>query len=332
MQWADRIGRRIKLRDLHILMTVVERGSMAKAAEQLAISQPVVSKSVADLEHALGVRLLDRSPQGVEPTIYGRAVVGSGVAVFDDLRQGVKQIEFLADPTAGEVRIGSTGVMSAGLLPAVIDRLSRQFPRLVFNVMQAPMIELQYRDLRERSVDLILGRMVTPIADEDLDAEILFDDPIFVVAGRSSKWVRRRSIDPAELVNEAWCLPPYDTLIGSLAAEAFRARGLDIPRHTVITGSIQLFNALLANGRFLGVLSGSTLRLSGKRMSLRALPVEFSIASSPVGIVTLKDRTVSPVVQLFIDHARKIAKPLAKGPVNRLVIGANQASLRSQVL
>jgi DNA-binding transcriptional LysR family regulator len=313
MQWADRIGRRIKLRDLHILMTVVERGSMAKAAEQLAISQPVVSKSVADLEHALGVRLLDRSPQGVEPTIYGRAIVGSGVAVFDDLRQGVKEIEFLADPTAGEVRIGSTGVMSAGLLPAVIDRLSRQFPRLVFNVMQAPMIEQQYRDLRERSVDLILGRMVTPIADEDLDAEILFDDPIFVVAGTSSKWVRRRSIDPAELVNEAWCLPPYDTLIRSLVAEAFRARGLDIPRDTVITGSIQLSNALLATGRFLGVLSGSTLRLSGKRMSLRALPVEFSMPSSPVGIVTLKDRTVSPVAQLFIDHARKLAKPLAKG-------------------
>jgi DNA-binding transcriptional LysR family regulator len=256
---------------------------------------------------------LKPSIPGRDARCYGRAIVGSGVAVFDDLRQGVNQIEFLANPTAGEVRIGSTEVMSAGLLPAVIDRLSRQFPRLVFSVVQAPMIELQYRDLRERSVDLILGRMVTPIADEDLDAEILFDDPIFVVAGIDSKWVRRRSIDPAELVNEAWCLPPYDTLIGSLVVEAFRARGLDIPRQTVITGSIQLFNALLATGRFLGVLSGSALRLSGKRMLLRALPVELSIASSPLGIVTLKDRTVSPVAQLFIDHARKIAKPLAKG-------------------
>jgi DNA-binding transcriptional LysR family regulator len=147
MQWADRIGRRIKLRDLHILMTVVERGSMSKAAEQLAISQPVVSKSVADLEHALGVPLLDRSPQGVAPTVYGRAIIGSGVAVFDDLRKGVDQIAFLADPTAGEVRIGCSEVMAAGLLPAVIDRLSRQFPRLVFNVIQAPSIELQYHVL-----------------------------------------------------------------------------------------------------------------------------------------------------------------------------------------
>jgi DNA-binding transcriptional LysR family regulator len=313
MQWADRIGRRIKLRDLHILMAVVERGSMSKAAEQLAISQPVVSKSVDDLEHALGVPLLDRSPQGVEPTIYGRAIIGSGVAVFDDLRRGVDQIEFLADPTAGEVRIGCSEIMAAGLLPAVIDRLSRQFPRLVFNVIQAPLIELQYRDLRARNVDLILGRMVTPIADEDLNAEILFDDPLFVVAGTNSKWVRRRRIKPAELLNETWCLPPYDILIGSHIAEAFRAQGLDVPRHTVVSASIQLFSALLATGRFLGVLSDSTLRLSGKRLSLKPLPVEFSIRPGPVGIVTLKDRAVSPVAQLFIDHARKIARPLAKG-------------------
>ncbi len=313
MQWADRIGRRIKLRDLHILMTVVERGSMSKAAEQLAISQPVVSKSVADLEHALGVPLLDRSPQGVEPTMYGRAIIGSGLAVFDDLRKGVDRIEFLADPTAGEVRIGCSEVMAAGLLPAVIDRLSRQFPRLVFNVIQAPGIEQQYHDLRERNVDLILGRMATPIADDDLDVEILFDDPLFVVAGINSKWVRRRGIDPAELLHEIWCLPPYDRLIGSLIVEAFRSQGLDVPRHTVVSSSIQLFNALLATGRFLGVLSDSTLRLSGKRLSLKALPVEFSIRPGPVGIVTLKDRTVGPAAQLFIDHARKVAKPLAKG-------------------
>lgn len=313
MQWEDRIGRHIKLRDLHILMAVAERGSMAKAAETLAISQPVVSKSVADLEHSLGVRLLDRSPQGVEPTIYGRAIIESSVAVFDGLRQGVRHVEFLADPTAGEVRIGCTEVMTAGLLPAVIDRLARQFPRLVFNVTQAPRIELQYHDLRARTVDLILGRMMTPISDDDLNVEVLFDDPFYVVAGKSSRWARRRSIDPAELLEEAWCLPPHDGLVGSRILEAFHARGLGAPKSTVVSASIQLFNTLFATGRFLGVLSGSALRSSGKHLALKVLPVEFSIRSSPVGIVTLKNRTVNPVAQLFIEHARKVAEPLAKG-------------------
>src|SRR2546427_4576273 len=135
MPWSDRIGRRIKLRDLHVLHAVVQSGSMTKAANHLAVSVPVVSKAIADLEHTVGVRLLDRSPQGVEPTMYGRALLSRSLAAFDELRQGVKDIEFLADPTAGEVRIGSTIPIAASFVSAVIDRLSRQYPRIVFQIL-----------------------------------------------------------------------------------------------------------------------------------------------------------------------------------------------------
>src|SRR6266550_8326105 len=107
MRWADRIGRRLKLRDLHVLSVVVQWGSMAKAARHLAVSQPVVSAAIADLEHVIGVRLLDRGRQGVEPTEYGRALLDGGTAMFDDLRQAVKKIEFLANPKVGEVRVGA---------------------------------------------------------------------------------------------------------------------------------------------------------------------------------------------------------------------------------
>src|SRR3979490_2833761 len=106
MQLSDRIGRRMKLQDLHVLMTVVQAGTMGKAAQRLNTTQPIISRSIADLEHALGVRLLDRHRQGIEPTEYGRALLDCGVAVFDDLRQGVKNIEFLPDPNAGEGGIG----------------------------------------------------------------------------------------------------------------------------------------------------------------------------------------------------------------------------------
>src|SRR3982074_3076673 len=105
MQWTDRVGRRLKLRDLHILLAVAKSGTMGKAATDLAISQPSVSKAIADVEHAIGLRLLGRGPHGIEPTIYGRALLKCGVAVFDELRQGVKALEFLADPTAGELRV-----------------------------------------------------------------------------------------------------------------------------------------------------------------------------------------------------------------------------------
>src|SRR5229473_3934506 len=151
MQLSDRIGRRLKLQDLHVLMTVVEAGSMGKAAEQLNTVQPAISRSIAELEHALGVRLLDRHRQGVEPTEYGRALLDCGVAVFDDLRQGVKNIEVLADPTVGEVRIGSTPFLAASFVSSLVDRLSRRYPRIVFHLVTG-YIETLHRELNDRNV------------------------------------------------------------------------------------------------------------------------------------------------------------------------------------
>src|SRR6266853_5340471 len=152
MQLNDRIGRRMKLHDLHVLMSVVQAGSMGKAASLLNTTQSAISRSIMELEHAVGVRLLDRSRQGVEPTEYGRALLDGGVAVFDNLRQAVKNIEFLADPTAGEVRIGCTPILAASFVSAVVDRLSRRYPRIVFHLVTAYLEPLR-RELSERKVD-----------------------------------------------------------------------------------------------------------------------------------------------------------------------------------
>ena len=134
MDWSDRIGRRLKPRDLHVFLAVAEQGNMAKAADTLAISRPVVSKTISDLERMLGVRLFDRSPQGVEPTLDGRALLHRSVAVFDELKRTVKEIEFLADPSAGELCIGCPEVMAAGFVGAVVNRLSIRYPNLVFHM------------------------------------------------------------------------------------------------------------------------------------------------------------------------------------------------------
>lgn len=129
MGWDEhRLSRQLKLRDLHVLMTVARCGSMGKAAAELSVSQPAISKAIADMENALGVRLLDRNPRGVEPTIYARALLDRGVVAFDELKQGVEHVNFLANPTTGELRIGSTIAIATGFIPAVVDRLSRKYP------------------------------------------------------------------------------------------------------------------------------------------------------------------------------------------------------------
>jgi DNA-binding transcriptional LysR family regulator len=311
MRLSDRIGRRIKLQDLHVLMAVVQAGGMGKAARHLNTSQPNVSKSIADLEHALGARLLDRHSHGIEPTEFGRALLDGGAAVFDELRQTVKKIEFLADPTAGEVRIGSSPMLAASFVSAVIDRMSRRYPRITFQLVTGH-TEALFERLRERNVDLLIARGFGSIADERLNFEFLFDEPCVVAAGAQSPWARRRRIALAELVNELWVLPNREAGSIAIAMEAFAARGLDCPQRTVVTDSPLVRMSLLATGRFLTIFTGSTLRFPIQRSELKILPVKLSTARFPNGMVTLKNRTLSPVAQLFIDAAHEVAKPLAK--------------------
>jgi DNA-binding transcriptional LysR family regulator len=312
MQVSDRIGRRMKLHDLNVLMAVVQAGSMSKAAGLLNTTQSAVSRSIADLEHTMGVQLLDRGAQGVEPTHYGRALLKRGTVVFDELKQGVQDIEFLSDPGTGEVRVGCSPAMSEGVVLAVVEKLSRRFPRVVFHVVPDGTLAL-IEALRARRIELAITRMMAgPAAEDDIDWEMLFEEPYVVVAGTESPWGRRRRIKLAELVNESWTWPSPGTFFDSLVVEAFRANGLSPPRARVYTEALNMRMRLAATGRFLAIVPASTLRLPAKHALVTVLPVELPTTRRPTGIVTLKNRTLSPLAQLFIDCAREMAKSPAK--------------------
>jgi DNA-binding transcriptional LysR family regulator len=247
MEWADRIGRRLKLRDLHLLMTVVQRGSMAKAATELAVSQPAVSKAIADMEHTLGLRLLDRGRNGIEPTAYGRALVKRGLTIFDELKQGIEELEFLADASVGSLRIGSTESIAAGMLPAIIERFWREHPGVRLDVAQAVISTLHYRELRERSIDLLIGRIPTPFAEDDLEADVVYDDQVVVVAGRKSKWrAYASSSSPTSVMSHGFCRQPIQCPArwrsSSFAPAALRCRARPLRRSRFIcpAGSLRV--------------------------------------------------------------------------------------------
>jgi DNA-binding transcriptional LysR family regulator len=311
MEWSERIGRRIRLRDLHILLAVAQSKSLAKAAEQLAVSRPVVSKVIADLEHALGVRLLERDRHGAEPTIYGAALLKRGTTVFNELREGVKDIEFLVDPGAGEVRIGSGIYTGETFVPAVIERLCRRYPRISFHLVTSNETDRLYRDLHERNVDFVIRRKGDRFSDEKLGFEVLYDPSFVVVAGSRSPWARRRRVALMELVNEPWVLPPPESIMGPNYLDIFRANGLDHPRIAAVATQFGARFSLVATGRFLSIVTDDVFGLS-KRPGIKVLPVKLQHTRAPVGIVTLKNRTLSPVAQLFLDEARKVAKPLGR--------------------
>jgi DNA-binding transcriptional LysR family regulator len=310
MQLSDRIGHRMKLHDLNVLMAVVQAGSMSKAAQVLHTTQPAISRSIADLERTIGVRLLDRGRHGAEPTAYGRALLDGSVAMFDDLRQAVKNIEFLTDPTVGEIRIVGHDPLILGVLPAVIDQFSSCYPGVSIHVTPTVAEGARYRDLRQRKFDLYLGRVI--LIEDDIHAETLFHDQVFVVAGANSKWARRHTLALSELMEEPWVLQPLDSQIGLAVAESFRAQRLPFPPKRAVWGFPSLTCALIPRQHFLGILPASLLRFSANLPDLKVLPVDLRIPSWPVGMMTLKNRTLMPIVKHFIDCAREVAKPATR--------------------
>jgi DNA-binding transcriptional LysR family regulator len=231
-------------------------------------------------------------------------------AAFDELRQGVKDIEFLSDPTAGEVRIGTTPPLAASFVSAVIDRLGRRYPRIVLHVA-IDSGEGQRASLSERRVDLLVFRDHRTIDDETLNFESLFESPYVVVAGEKSPWTRQRRIELGDLVDEMWALPGAPNEFGKFVVNAFRASGLAVPRATVVATAIELRANLLRTGRYLSIVPEFWLQFPVRHPFIRKLPVKLPIPSGPIGIFTLKNRMLNPAAQLFIDCAREVAKPIA---------------------
>jgi DNA-binding transcriptional LysR family regulator len=316
LDWDSRIGRRVRLRDLHILFAVVQQGSMAKAGAQLGMSQSAVSQAIAAIERALRVPLLDRTSKGVTPTVYGTALLRRGSAAFDELRLGVQEIEDLADPATGEVRIAAGETAAAGLVPPIIERLSQRYPRIRLLVFDAPFGAMDFPEVRERRVDFRLTILLGPLEGEaakEYRAEILRYDRICLAVGSSSAWARRRKIELAELANEPWIIPSPEGPGGRAVVEAFRVRGLAPPHIIVTTFSVHLRNFLARSGRFIVALPLSIVELYGDLFDLKQLPIELPIAQLPYAIVSLKNRTLSPAAELFLRCAREVASAAEPG-------------------
>jgi DNA-binding transcriptional LysR family regulator len=309
------IGRRLRFRDLHIFFTVVESGSMAKAAIELGLSQPAVSAVIADLEHAFGAPLFDRSHAGVEPTVYGHALLRRGLAAFDELKLGLRDIDFLANPARGEVRVGCPDSIAGAILAPLAGTLCREYPGITLTIEPIIRPTLDMPELHTRELDMMLTRLSRPRGEDpfgsSLDVEILFNDEVVIAAGASSRWAQRRKLTLADLHDASWIGVSRETLTTTLVEQAFRAADLPVPPLRVVGYSVQLRAHLLATGDFVSPMPKSMLRLNPECKDLRALPLRLPNANFPVAIVTVKGRTLPAAVTLFLERLRAHVQSLA---------------------
>ena len=276
-----------------------------------------MSGVIADLEHTFGVPLFDRSHAGVEPTVYGQALLRRGLAAFDELKLGLRDIEFLANPARGEVRIGCPDFdrrRDPG--PAGAEILCRDYPGITLTIASVPKPTLDVPELRARELDVVLSRLSKPRADDPLRAAISTSRSC-----STTRWSSRPAPTAAGRAGASsrWptcTMPPgserrAQTLTAMLIEQAFRADDLPVPTMRVVSFSVQLRAHLLATGDYVCPMPKSMLRLNPECKGLKELPIRLPNANFPVAIVTLKARTLPAAAALFLDRLRAHVASLA---------------------
>lgn len=306
--------RRVRLRDLETLVAVVQAGGMRRAAADLHLSQPAVSKAMRELEDALGVRLLERGPRGVEATMHGEALVRRSRAVLDELHNALLELDWLSDPEAGEVRVGGGDTQQAGVLAAVAQVLLDRHPRMRIAFESAQSDELVGHLLPQRLVDLAVIRPVVDPLPADIEAEALYHEQLCVVAGAHHPLARRRRLSLADLLDECWILSRNERMPGTPVPQAFAAAGLPMPVRMIESGTLSLRLRLLAGGHFVTCVPHTILPFMRQQAGMRRLPVALPRWSTPTMALRLRGRVLSPAADVFLETLREMARPLRLPP------------------
>lgn len=306
-------ARKLKLRDLRVFQIVAQCGSMGRAAAELGVTQSAVSQIILSLEQIHGVKLFDRTPQGVTPTIYGRALEEGVAQSADTLEQTLRRISFLQDPTVGDFRIGCPDTVSVLLVP-LIEKMFKQSSRVTAHILDTVAPTLHVPAVLERQIDFAIVRIAGPINTHqfhpDLRVEVLFHDRTIVVAGKNSKWARRRKIELSELEGENWILPPPETLNHQVVVQSLAAAGCQPPQINLLTFSFQLRTKLLSDGPYLSVMPLSVMKMCGDWLPVKSLPVTLRPHVWPTVLVTLKNRTPNPLAEIFIKQLKADTRSL----------------------
>lgn len=308
MNSVDTIARRITLRELRLLLAVARSGSILKAANEIGITQPALSKCIAELEDTFGVRVFDRTNRGVSPTPHGEVLLRRATGVFEELRQAVDELGFITDGSRGELRIGGTPTICAGLLPRTIRTVLNRRANFRFRVAELESGKLA-GEVLTRSLDFGIGREDAAVDNDNLVFDQLFDDRLFIVAGAQHPLASRRSVSLEEAANHEWLLPATDGSMISQLRNEFHRQRLELPKSIVTTMSMLVRCELIATNRFLTVMYGSVLQYGNARRFLRVLPLDVR-AGIPIGIIRVKNRTLAPSAELFMEAAREVVQPM----------------------
>ncbi|MBD3896335.1 LysR family transcriptional regulator [Halomonas sp. ML-15] len=308
MSDIDRVLRsNLKLRHLQLLVALDEFRHIGRVADFLSLTQPAVSKMLAEIERMFGLKLFLRSTRGTEPTAYGDTVVRFARSVLADYSRTQDEIAAVESGAAGRVSIGAMVVATPGLLARAVQLLKHRSPHSTALIEEGDLKRLLPR-LRVGELDLLVGRLEPGYAAPDLETQALYDEAMCVVAAPAHPICSISSPQWADLVELAWVVPPPWASSRIKLNQMFYKHGLNPPADLIETASFLATLTFVQQRPALGYLAHGVARHCAALGLLEILPLEIPIELPPVGIITLRGRIKTPTCQQALECLRQVAQ------------------------
>jgi len=304
---ATTIRKRLRLRHLQLMVALSETESLRRAADELAMTQPAATKALQELEDTVGVSLFVRHARGMEPTIFGEAVMRYARMVFEDLDELREELAAIEAGDIGKVRIGAVMAPSPALLTHTIVSLKAAHPRLQISV-QIDTSDVLVQALQQDQLDIMIGRIPDGFPALDLSFETLSEEALSIVV-RPEHPAAHGQTRPklAELAQYPWIIQPHPSPMRQIIDQTFRESRVAPPVSTVETSSILTTLSLLRDSDMLAVLPSSVAQYYVSLAVIAAVPTPLRGRLAPYGLILRKNRRISPATQLVIDAIRAAA-------------------------
>ncbi len=297
MHWFIRA--KLKTRQLLLLVALAEEGNIHRAAQVLNMTQPAASKLLKDLEDALEVSLFDRLPRGMRPTWYGETMVRHARVALNSLNQAHDEMEAAKAGQFGQVNLGAITAPGLALLPPTVALVKREHPNLQIS-LQVETSDVLIERLQQGKLDILVARLFAQHDKTELRYEMLSDEPVSAVARPGHPLLNAVALGLRDIVDTGWIVPLSGSVLRHRFDLMFQEEGLQSPTNLVETASLMFTTKMLQQSDMLSVVATDVARYYADHGLLALLPIALPCHMDAFGIITRRDRLLSPAAKVAL--------------------------------
>ena len=311
LDWYIRAG--LKMRHLQMLVALDDLRHQGKVAAFMNVTQPALSKAMAELQAGLGHQVFERTGRGLRPTAYGEGLIRHARRILQDLSEAGEELHALATGTSRKLRVGALPASASWLVPRALVLFKEASPKSSIAVREATM-DILLNELRLGNLDLVVGTLPTRQMGADLEETPLFDDATSLVARTQHPLAVSKSPPTwAKLAEYPWVLPPHDSLLRQPLLVAFASYGVEPPMNFVESLSLNVTLNYLQSSSAIASLPASLARKYSALNALSILPVRLPRLVRPVGLLWLRSHLLADGDRFFVRCVEEAARELAFG-------------------